>query len=92
MLNFVPLYGSLWGYACASQGMNPHEIEKVEIQNRIEKFGLRDLQFYNPDTHMGVIALPNYIKKLMAKKHEPVTRENPIKSDKLINPAYKICE
>lgn len=78
MLNYVPMYGTLWAYAVASQGSDPLSLEKSVIQKNIEKFGLKDLKFYNPDTHMALLALPNYVQDLLAKPQETFTRQNPI--------------
>jgi spermidine synthase len=40
--------------------MTPAEVEKV-----IAARGLRDLQYYNGDTHRAVFALPNYVRALV---------------------------
>lgn len=78
MLNYVPMYGTLWAYAVASQQTDPLAIEKDAIKKSIEKFQLKDLKFYNPDTHKALLALPNYVQDLLEKPQELFTRNNPI--------------
>ncbi|MCB1202538.1 MAG: polyamine aminopropyltransferase [Leptospiraceae bacterium] len=72
MTNYVPFYGTLWGYAFASNSIDPLKIDKSTIQSRIEKFSLPDLQFYNADTHFSLMSLPNWIQKLLAEKQTPI--------------------
>lgn len=65
MTNYVPFYGTLWGFAFASDLIDPLEISVSEIKERIQKHGLRDLKYYNEETHFGLMALPNYIKDIL---------------------------
>lgn len=74
MTNYVPLYGTLWGFAIAGRNSDPLKIRREEIAHRIEKFALKDLEFYNPDTHFALLALPNYIQKLLEKPQSPIRK------------------
>lgn len=76
MLNYVPLYGTLWGFAIASQQLDPKQMDKQEVQKRISGFGLNDLKFYNPDTHFSLMSLPNFIEDLLRREKTPFTLEN----------------
>jgi spermidine synthase len=62
----IPLYGSVWGFACASDSLDPRTLKPAEVEYVIAKRGLRDLQYYNGEIHQAMFALPNYIKKLLA--------------------------
>jgi spermidine synthase len=62
----IPVYGSIWGFACASDTLDPREIQPVEVERVIAARGIRDLQYYNGETHRAVFALPNYVKALLA--------------------------
>ena len=66
MGNYVPLYGSYWGFAMASDALDPLALEATEVDNRIEANGLESLSFYNGDTHRALFALPNYFRRLLA--------------------------
>jgi spermidine synthase len=62
----VPLYGTLWGFACASDTLDPLSLNEAEVERRISRHGLSNLQFYNGATHLGVFALPNFMRRLTA--------------------------
>jgi spermidine synthase len=61
---FIPLYGALWSMACCSDSTDPTAVSAGEIDKRIAKRGLRELQYYNGGTHHAVFALPNYVRDL----------------------------
>ena len=61
----IPLYGSIWGFACASDSLDPRAMAPEEVDRVIAARGVGDLQYYNGDTHRAVLALPNYIRALV---------------------------
>ena len=62
----IPLYGSMWGFACASDSLDPRALEPAEIDRRLAARGVGDLQYYNGEVHRAVFALPNYVRALVA--------------------------
>ena len=62
----IPLYGAWWGFACASDTLDPRTLSAEEADRRITARGLRDLQFYNGDMHRAIFAQPNYVRALLA--------------------------
>ena len=62
---YIPIYGSIWGFACASDSLDPSRLEPAAAERVISARGLKDLQYYNGDTHRAVFALPNYVKELV---------------------------
>jgi len=62
----IPVYGSIWGFACASDSLDPREVEPAEVERRLVARDVRGLRYYNGDTHRAVFALPNYVKPLVA--------------------------
>jgi spermidine synthase len=62
----IPIYGSIWGFACASDVLDPREVPAKEVDAILAKRGVADLRYYNGDTHQAVFALPNYIRSLVA--------------------------
>lgn len=62
---YIPLYGSIWGFACASDSLDPSRLEPAAAERVISARGLKDLQYYNGETHRAVFALPNYVKELV---------------------------
>lgn len=62
----IPLYGSIWGFACASETLDPRELSPEEVERRLAARGVDGLQYYNGEVHRALFALPNYIRKLVA--------------------------
>lgn len=62
---YVPLYGAYWGMACASDTLDPRAIDSETVEQRIAERNIGDLQYYNGDTHHGLLALPNYFRELV---------------------------
>ena len=62
----IPLYGAWWGFACASDWLDPRALSVEEADRRIAARGLRDLQFYNGEMHRAIFAQPNYVRALLA--------------------------
>jgi spermidine synthase len=62
----IPLYGGLWMMACASPTLNPAYLTPLEANRRIATRGIRDLQYYNGEVHRASMALPNFVRDLVA--------------------------
>ncbi len=62
---YIPLYGALWALAVCSDKLDPKTFAANVIDERISARNLQQLQYYNGDTHQGVFALPNFIRKLV---------------------------
>jgi spermidine synthase len=62
----IPLYGSIWGFACASDVLEPKAMSPEAVERVIAARGLEGLQYYNGEVHRAMFALPNYIKALLA--------------------------
>ena len=46
--------------------LDPRALDPQAVERVIAARGLRDLQYYNGETHRAVFALPNYVKALVA--------------------------
>ena len=62
----IPLYGSIWGFACASDTIDPRGVAPEQVERVLAARGVGDLQYYNGDVHRAMFALPNYVKALVA--------------------------
>jgi spermidine synthase len=65
-LTSVPLYGGLWMMACCAQGLDPREHSAIAIDERIARRGLAGLQYINGETYRAALALPNFVRALVA--------------------------
>jgi spermidine synthase len=65
-LTSVPLYGGLWMMAMCSATLDPRHMTSMEVDRRIGRRGIGDLAYYNGDTHRASLALPNFVKALVA--------------------------
>lgn len=65
-LLYIPLYGSLWGMACASDSLDPLALDAAAVDRVLAQRGIAGLQYYNGDTHRAVLAQPNFVRKLLA--------------------------
>ena len=61
----VPLYGGMWMMASASATLNPAYLTTLDVDRRIAQRKIRDLQYYNGDTHRAAFALPNFVRELV---------------------------
>lgn len=68
MGNYVPLYGTYWGFAMASDTLDPLTLDAEEVERRIARHALDSLSWYNGDTHRALFALPNYFRRVLDKQ------------------------
>jgi len=64
MALYIPLYGSLWCLAVASDTANPRAISAELIDARMRERALGDLKYYNPELHGALFALPNFVRDM----------------------------
>ena len=73
-LQYVPLYGTLWCMAMASDCTDPALLEATTVDARIAERGLQNLQLYNGETHRALLAQPNFVRALLAQPVQPILR------------------
>lgn len=64
-LMYIPLYGAQWAMGVCSEQLDPKAFTADEIGTRIKTRCLKQLQFYNGETHLSVFALPNFVRELV---------------------------
>lgn len=62
----IPVYGSIWGFAIASDTLDARSVAPAEIEARLGKRGVGGLQYYNGEVHRAIFALPNYVRRLVS--------------------------
>lgn len=63
----IPLYGSYWALAVASDAIDPTALSAQDIEARMQARGLGELQVYSPEFHGALFALPARYRRLMPK-------------------------
>ncbi len=71
-LQYVPLYGTLWCMAMASDSVDPLMLDAAAVDARLQKRQLRDLQLYNGATHHAMLAQPNFVRDLLKCDGRPI--------------------
>lgn len=71
-LQYVPLYGTLWAMAMASDVHDPLALSAVEVDARLKQNGLQDLKLYSGITHQALLALPPFVQTLLAAPAQPI--------------------
>ena len=75
---FVPAFGTTWGFVVASLGPDPTSPSADEIDKRIARRVASDLRFYDGTTHVGIFALPKYLRVAMEREARIITRDAPL--------------
>lgn len=65
-LTSVPLYGGLWMMACSAATLDPREQSAMAVDRRIAQRGLSQLQYMNGEMYRAALALPNFVRALVA--------------------------
>lgn len=84
-LQYVPLYGTLWGMAMASDQADPLALTAAEVDARLARHGLRDLKLYSGGTHHALLTMPPFVQQLLARPAEPI-RDGDQLDDLLLDP------
>jgi spermidine synthase len=61
----IPSYGSVWGFACASNSLDACAIEPRDVETRLAQRGVGERRYYNGEIHRALFALPEYIKPMV---------------------------
>lgn len=61
----IPLYGATWGFALASDTLDPAALSAAEVERRLAERGIGDRRFYNGDVHAAMLAIPEYLKPII---------------------------
>ncbi len=61
---FIPLYGSLWCLAVASDAVNVRGLAAESIAQRLRERRIGGLRYYNAEMHGALFALPTFVREL----------------------------
>ena len=75
---FIPAFGTTWGFALGSLGADPLSKTPAEVDRRLaERCGF-DLRFYDGTTHLGMFALPRYLRRGLEAETRVITGDDPL--------------
>ncbi|MCS6944109.1 MAG: polyamine aminopropyltransferase [Sutterellaceae bacterium] len=74
MALFIPLYGSLWCLGVASDSVDPRTLPVDIIAQRLRDRRIGALQYYNPEVHQALFALPNFVRQLTSEDEHASVR------------------
>jgi spermidine synthase len=61
---FIPLYGSLWCLAVASDSIDPRTISGETIAQRMAERRISGLRYFHPALHGALFTLPVFVQEL----------------------------
>lgn len=68
---FIPLYGSLWCLAVASDSVDPRTASAELIQQRMTERHIEGLRYYQPSLHAALFSLPVFVQELTLPSRPP---------------------
>ena len=74
----ISSYGGMWGFALASQKLNPLHLPPMEIDRTISARMKRGLRFYDGTTHQGMFSLPKHLRQAIDEEKRIITEEEPL--------------
>lgn len=66
-LQYVPLYGTWWGMAMASDQADPLALPAAEVDARLARHAIGDLKLYSGAMHHALLSLPPFVQRLLAQ-------------------------
>ncbi len=75
---YVPSFVDLWGFATASQSINPTKLLPEEVDHRISARLLRKPKSYDGLSHLASFTLPKHTRHQLARTRRIITDKKPI--------------
>lgn len=84
-LQYVPLYGTLWAMAMASDTADPLQLTAAEVDARLTQNSLTGLKLYSGGTHHAMLNLPPFVQALLSTPALPINDGDSLE-DASLNP------
>jgi spermidine synthase len=75
---FVPSFVDMWGFATASQSLNPAALSPAEVDRRISKRLSKELKSYDGLSHQVLFTLSKHLRQMLAKPGRIITDAHPL--------------
>ncbi|MFQ5962821.1 MAG: polyamine aminopropyltransferase [Candidatus Scalinduaceae bacterium] len=76
---YVPSFAMLWGFCLATNDLDPTQLTKEDIDQRISERVNGELRFYDGTTHQALFNLPKYIRNALAQQTHINRDSQPLK-------------
>jgi len=74
----IPSFNSLWGFATASQKLDPQKLTPEEIDLKISTRISRQLKSYDGLTHQAMFTIPKHLRLKLSEIEKVITDKEPI--------------
>ena len=74
----IPFFAMLWGFCLATNGVDPAQISREEIDRRISERVTRELRYYDGITHQALFNVPKYVRKALKEQTHINMDNNPL--------------
>jgi spermidine synthase len=74
----MPSFFGLWGFATASESLDPRELTPQEIDAKISARVSKKVRSYDGLTHQAIFAIPRHIRTRLAASRGIITDKQPI--------------
>ncbi|MBI4337831.1 MAG: polyamine aminopropyltransferase [Chloroflexi bacterium] len=71
-------FGETWGFNVASLAPDPRTLVAREIDLRLAQDGVSGLRFYDGTTHLGLFAIPRFLRDALSAEDRAITLEHPL--------------
>ncbi len=62
---YIPSFSSLWAFTIGSLKYSPKKLSSATLDKRLRKRGLRNLSYYDQETHKRLFYLPKCLRKVL---------------------------
>lgn len=74
----IPSFNSLWGFASASQKLDPGKLTPEEIDLKISTRISKELKSYDGLTHQSMFTIPKHLRLKLSETRKVITDKEPI--------------
>jgi len=74
----IPSFNSLWGFASASQKLDPGKLTPEEIDSKISTRISKELKSYDGLTHQAMFTIPKHLRLKLSETRKVITDKEPI--------------
>jgi len=75
---YIPSFTDLWGFASASENLDPSKLTPEEIDSRISARVLKELKSYDGLTHQAMFIIPKHARHQLSTAKKVITDKQPI--------------